>query len=282
MSRTAGWVLLLAGAAGALAAADRPVASAARVDWPGARVVIDAVLAPDPVVANVSKARAQAEEEIRRQLPGILQAFLGKLLLDSTRTVGEALERGDAGDPDTLHRFPGRFLATSLSPDLREVRLRCEIPLYGADGLLTPFVTHSRPAPMRRVLSFVPSRAFTGLVIDARGLAPRPLRPALAIRLYDPQMRLLLELPMCDPEAVRRWGMAAGTDRYTDDVAGSEAPFRERIGAQPLRTLARGVYGQNGTDLILPDDAARLLLCREENRVLLRQGRILLITDPQP
>ncbi len=286
------WTVLLLAASAAvnarpLAAADREVGSRVTVDWPRGQVVIDATLELDGRVANVSKARALAEEEIRQRLPGILQEFLARLPLDSWQTVGERISQPDLPAADALQRFPGRIRASSLTPNLREVRLRCEVPLYGPGGVFEPFVTHTHPSPMRRVLGFAPSRPFTGLVIDARGLLPtvgsadpQPVRPALSIRLLGPRLEPVLELPMCDPQAVRGRGMAAYTDRYTDE--GSELAFRERIGADPLRVMARGVYGRLATDLILPEEAVRALLAREENRALLRQGRILIVIDPQP
>jgi hypothetical protein len=43
--------------------------------------------------------------------------------------------------------------------------------------------------------------------------------------------------------------------------------------------MARGVFGRNATDLLLPREAARQLLSREGNRQLLREGRILIILD---
>lgn len=277
----AGLLLAAAGCRQAGAQDGLPVERSFRVDWPRALLAIEVSRALDPAIPNVSKARAQAEEEIRLQLPGMAQEALAALPLDSSRTVGEALERGEPGDPDVLHVFPGRLLGSSLSPDLRRVRVRCELPLYGTDGLLTPFITHTRASPVRRVLGFTPARAFSGVVIDARGLNP-PLRPAVAIRLFDPQLRPVLEPLMSRPESARAWGMAAYTDRYGADPAAAEEPFRGRIGELPLRTLARAVFGKNGTDLVLADEAARALLGRKENRALLEEGRVLIILDPQP
>jgi hypothetical protein len=55
----------------------------------------------------------------------------------------------------------------------------------------------------------------------------------------------------------------------------------ERIGAAPLRTVARGVFGINGTDLLLPGEAVDRLLVREANRELLSQGRVLIVIGDQ-
>ena len=82
---------------------------------------------------------------------------------------------------------------------------------------------------------------------------------------------------MCDPEALKRWGGVAAYE-YSADEATLKAN-EERVGVLPLRTMARGVFGRNATDILLSADAARQLLSREQNRALLREGRILIILD---
>ena len=128
----------------------------------------------------------------------------------------------------------------------------------------------------------MPTRNFSGLVIYAKGELPahgkdarEAVRPAVFPKLYDEDMNLLLSVQMCDPAYLEKWGMAA----YTDSEAGSA--FLERIGAVPLRTVARGVFGINSTDLLLPSDAVQRLLVREANQTMLRQGRVLIVIDSE-
>jgi hypothetical protein len=99
------------------------------------------------------------------------------------------------------------------------------------------------------------------------------VEPALRPRLFDEDMNPVLTAEMCDPHFLVDWGLAAYA--YSDE----EAPFRQRIGDLPLRTMARGVFGRNATDLLLPKDVVRQLLSREANRQLLRECRILIILD---
>jgi len=87
----------------------------------------------------------------------------------------------------------------------------------------------------------------------------------------------VLSPQMCDPQALRRWGVAAYAYSSLEEAL---APFEDRVGPTPLRTRARGVFGRNATDLLLSTEAARQLLSRAHNRDLLRDGRILIILDP--
>ena len=58
-----------------------------------------------------------------------------------------------------------------------------------------------------------------------------------------------------------------------------EPGYTERIGLNPLRTMARGVFGKNSTDIIIPREVARQLLAVEENHRLLLEGRVLVVLN---
>lgn len=58
-----------------------------------------------------------------------------------------------------------------------------------------------------------------------------------------------------------------------------ESAYRDRIGANPLRVIARGVFGQNRTDPIISLSDSAQILSRPENLKLLQEGRIVIICD---
>jgi hypothetical protein len=53
----------------------------------------------------------------------------------------------------------------------------------------------------------------------------------------------------------------------------------KRIGDNPLRIVARGLFGAVPTDPIIDRDDALLILSSEHNRQLLREGRIVIVLD---
>jgi hypothetical protein len=201
---------------------------------------------------------------------------------DSYRTIGERLkedqllfQRLESAAVDSVSKRYSR-----VREDLREIQVQYRFPFYGEGGFVVPLITHSRPYPVERKLGFVPSRNFTGLVIYAGGELPahgkdirQKVRPALFPTLYDEDMNRILSVEMCDPNFLKRWGMVAYSDSEGD------AALLERIGAAPLRTVARGVFGINATDLLLPKEAVDRLLVREANRELLSRGRVLIVID---
>jgi hypothetical protein len=231
---------------------------------------------------NFARNRQATESALEQRLEAVfLQSVLG-LPVSSRETVGAFLGTQPAVLGD-LRRVVGRAVkrASSLTPEMEDVRLRYTIPLYGEGGLLSIFAPRGGPTPLEPYLGFVPSAAYTGLVIFVQGAYPAygregvetSLRVCLFPRLYDTDLRLVLDVAQVDRSSLLAWGMVA----YSNDL--DEVLYAERVGANPLRTVARGVFGVGNTDIVISREMARLLLSREENRVLLREGRILVILD---
>jgi hypothetical protein len=98
-------------------------------------------------------------------------------------------------------------------------------------------------------------------------------RPALFPRLFDENMSVILEKGMCAPEALAAWGMVGYATSLDDPVV------LQRAGALPLRLVARGVFGDNSTDIVIPTEAALQLLTLQQNIELLREGKVVIIYD---
>lgn len=227
-------------------------------------------------------ARFQAESRIEETLPALYLEAVEGIPVDSYENVGQRLQASDAlfRSLSELAVRGAQKQSSSFSEDMHRVLVRYRFPFYGPEGLIAPFVQHERPFPIPRILGFTPTSSFTGILIFARGELPshgktvsQRANPALLPRLFDEDMNPVLAPEMCDPKFLVRWGVAGYS--FSDD----ETPFRQRIGELPLRTMARGVFGRNATDLLLPREAALQLLSREANRRLLREGRILIILD---
>ncbi len=258
---------------------DRPIRSEARTDWERNLYILSLEADLPDEGANLPSARLSMERAIAGELPAIFRERVSAFPVDSFTTVGERIP--DA--PELRLRLEdlagaGTRNLSRLSVDLSRFSMEYRYSIF--PQLASLFVRHSTPYAPPELLEYVPTTRYTGLVIDARGLLPvhgsedrRPLTPSLFPRLFDEQMRLLLEKEMMDPEILIRQGPAAFTSG-TDESA-----FRSRIGDRPLRTMATGLFGKNATDPMLPLDAARRLLSRPENRRLLQEGRILIICD---
>ncbi len=258
---------------------DRQIVVSQQIDWQRGILILEVALAIQAKEFNPSS-RFEAEQEIERLLPGLFMSSAVEIPFDSYRTIGERLkedrllfQRMEATAVDSVSKQYSR-----VREDLGEIHVQYRFPFYGEGGFVVPLIAHSRPYPVERKLGFVPSRNFTGLVIYAEGELPahgkdirQQVRPAVFPTLYDEDMNPIFSVQMCDPAFLQRWGMVAYSDSEADSA------LLERIGAAPLRTVARGVFGINATDLLLPNDAVARLLVREANREMLSQGRVLIV-----
>lgn len=246
-------------------------------DWQSGTLQIDLAT---PVIregANAPAAIHRAEREIDRRFPSEVFTSLLPLRLDSERIVEDVVrERPSlAADIAGLATLAQRGLPRP-SPALDQVSNRFRVPIF--PHFVELFIQHQFPFRMEELVSWVPSREFSGVVIYAAEPVPLHgtretvrIRPAILPEIYDTNLRPVLEQDMMDPAAIRRWGVVAYTDQLSEDE------WRARIGTTPLRVMARRAYGIQPTDLVISVEDADRLLVNEHNRELLRQGRILVI-----
>ena len=171
-----------------------------------------------------------------------------------------------------------KLTASHLTPDLSQFVVTYTLDLF--PEVIRLFIQHTYPYPTPRILTYEPTTAFSGIVIFMKGLYPvhgeqnsTSLNPALFPKIFDTNMRLVLEKDMMDPSVLKNWGVVA----YTDSL--NEKLFTDRIGFTPLRIKAAGIFGKQYTDIIIPLEAARKILYSPQNRKLLTEGKILVICD---
>ena len=250
-------------------------------DWRHGEIYIGVVAEVDDARYPLPKAKQVAAAKIEDQISAMFMDSLAHILVDSHDRLSDVVQR----DVDTFDRVGAvvqrkRREPMYLSRDLQWLNVRYAFPLTGLGSILASLVVHERPYPMPRRLGFVPTKEFSGLVVYAKGTydavgktGKEAIRPALFPRIFDEQMNLILDRYRCYPDSLRRWGMVS----YVDSV--DEEGTLDRIGFEPLRTIARAVFGRHSTDIVVSTDIARKLLANEHNIELLREGRILVILD---
>jgi hypothetical protein len=227
--------------------------------------------------------RNQAEELIAAEYPSLLQPLILSIPVDSSDTIGDLVNRGvfslrETGDM----AIASRKIAPALSADLRSLAAGYTIAL---DMVSAAFVQHSRPAELFRTLSPVPSASYTGIIIIAREALPihgrntaSVLLPCLFPKIWDTDMNLIYERNHTDPRIasiIVRYAREESIFRPTP--SGLSAELESLVGSNPLRIFARGVFGVRPTDPIIDREDALAIISSENNRRLLREGRVALI-----
>lgn len=215
---------------------------------------------------------------IQQNRSSLLKNAYLSVLVDSSHRVGSYLaeEKISLTDINSVINN-GKNTAPILSQELQNAIIYHQNPLQDIANL---FVKHNVPyAP-----SFFPfgtaSKVYTGILIDARGQLPvhgeyssEKLNPCLFPKIWNKNMNLIYEKNMVDPAQTKKQSIVF----YTGTL--DESKYRDRIGTEPLRIIARGIFGDNRTDPIISNDDAERILAKKENIELLRQGKIVIVCD---
>jgi hypothetical protein len=109
---------------------------------------------------------------------------------------------------------------------------------------------------------------YTGIVIDARGLA---IRPALLPKIFDESGRAIYAPAEVDAEAAVQRGYVAYAKTF------EQAPARARVGDQPLVLRARRVAGEARVDLVLSSADAAQIHNHVATQLLLKRCQVLIM-----
>jgi hypothetical protein len=260
------------------AAEDGPLLWTSSVDWNKAEVVLTI---ESPVATggmNLPAGEFSSERKIDQALPGIFLKAVSTILVDSLSRVADYYEKNSYYASELLRIAElGTKGFPRYSRTLNRVSISYTYPLHPLLGAL--FISHKKAADIPRDIRWSPSARFTGIVITAQ--KPLPVHgeaytasvvPCIFPEIFNEDMEPVLLHDMGDPAFLSRWGSAAYSRSF------DEESWEARIGRTPLRIVAAGLFGKSPTDLIIRNEDARRILSRPENRRLLAEGRILIIT----
>lgn len=228
---------------------------------------------------NRATAAYNANQIWRSYLPHILSQSLHLIPLNESESAAQGVANINYARTivDTLANN-ARLTHSGLSTDFQNVQGVYEISIYPTiTGL---FNTHTQTQPVPKSFNWVASDNYSGIVIFATGELPihgantrGVARPALQPKIYDEQLRLILENQMVPATISTQQGLVAYDTKYRVEE------WTQRIGRYPIRLIARGLLSSAGSALIIDDRDANMLLFRDHNRNLIANGRILIILN---
>jgi hypothetical protein len=252
------------------------------VEWDIMNITAEVSL--DLASANIKlpAGRTQAETLIGAEYLRLIRPGILNLPVDSSSTIAGLIDRGEFSLLGAENLALGAVtVPPSLSPDLQRLSAAYSVSLTGVGAGL---IRHSRPAEIPRTLSPVPAPAYTGIIIIADGELPvhgknsaaLPV-PCLFPKIWDTGMNLIYERNMLEPRNAAMVRYARADSVFRPTPSGLSAEIAALTGQHPLRILARGVFGELPTDPIIDRADALLIISSEENRRLLREGRVVMV-----
>ena len=229
--------------------------------------------------------RPMGEETLKTVYPSLLRPHLLSIRVDSNTTIRDLVDRGEIslGELDRFSR-EAAGIPPFLSADFTRMIGRYTINL---EALSSSLLRHRRAVESNIPLIPAQTSDYTGIIIIANEELPihgrnsRALaEPCLFPKIWDTDMNLIYERNMLESgggKLMARYAIQESIFRPTpsgldDDLAGF-------LGQRPLRIIARGVFGARPTDFIIDRDDALKILSSENNRRLLREGRVLLVLN---
>ena len=252
--------------------------SSSKVDWSKSTLTSDITLDTFKAGIPMPSGKAVSMNRIQMELPVLVKDPLLSLYADDTRTLGDLVLEGNL-TLDALTRIideskktPPYFMNATNS-----LKTTDTINLHKIGALL---VKHRTPYVQDKPIERISSRAYTGIVIDARGVIPvqgehvkSEVYPCLFPKIWNENMDLIYERNMVLPEIAKEKGIV-------DYLPGQGSNKKtERAGSDPLWITARKVYGVNRCDPVISKEDYLRITTVPANLELLKQGKIVILLD---
>ena len=255
---------------------DATMAARSRIDWSKKAFTSDVSL--DIVKAGIPmpSGKSSAVNKIQMELPILVKDTLLSIYADDTRTLADLVLEGTL-TLDELTRIIDNSHHTPASFENGGTRLQTEhnIKLQEIGSLL---VKHHTPYTQRKPIQRIASRAYSGIIIDARGVLPvqgefvsSEVQPCLFPKIWDEDMTLVYERNMVDPATAKEKGIVSYAADKTVHI------YEESVGKDPLWITAKKVYGVYRCDPVISHDDYLRITTVAENLKLLQEGKVLIL-----
>lgn len=254
------------------------LSSRSKVDWTTRKFISSITLDTEKAGISLPNGRNSAESLIKIKTPALLKDPVLSLYVDSANYLGDMIVE----DTITLEQVTNIVEEAKQTP-----------PLFSEDGKTADttntidmknigklLVRHKYPYTPEEPIDIVSSRAYSGIIIDARGALPvhgeyisSEIFPAFFPTIWDEEMNIVYEKNIAEKDIVSEEGLV----HY--DWQDNFSLYKDRIGGDPLYIRAYKVYGRNRTDPIIRRKDALKIITVEENRKLLSQGKIVVLLD---
>lgn len=246
------------------------------IDWSAGRFSSTVRVDLSSAKLKMPTGRTQAEEDTDRTFPDLVRPVLYRLPVDSSSDIEDQIDQGVLSAAEVEAVIEGaQDSPSTLSPDLLTLSRTYTVALRDLAG---PLIRHRRAIEPPTVMEPRATRPYTGIVIYADESLPvrgtRETAPASAClfpKVWDTGMNLVYERNMMTPEDAKTRGILRYASRGTLDAQA------DLVGTDPLRILARELFGTRATDPVIDRDDALKILSSPENRRLLTEGRIVIV-----
>ena len=254
---------------------DTKIEAISSVNWITKEFVTNISLDTKKANIQMPSGKKVASTYIKSKMLPLIQPPLLSLFENSENDLSEAVINEDLS-LEQVYKFimAGHKTPDVFSKDLKYLNTTNTTNINDIGKLL---VRHNYAYNPQKPIESVPSRAFTGIIIDARGAYPvhgeyvkSEVYPCFFPEIWDDQMNSIYEKNIVNPATVTSKGLVGY--HYSDDAA-------DYVGSDPLYIKASQVYGRNRTDPVIKHRDALKILTVSENIKLLQEGKVVILLD---
>jgi len=273
-------LLLTMFSSGFVFAIEPSVESTSEINWITRRFTSNLSLDTKKAGLKMPSGKKKASALIKSKMPQLIQSPLLSLYTDSSSTLEDAVINEYISLDDVFHFITNGY----KTPDVftSDASSLYSTNTLEVDKLGQKLVRHKYGYEPEEPIDIVPSRAYSGIIIDARGALPvhgefvqDTVNACFFPTIWDENMNIIYEKNEADPEYIKNMGLVS----Y--DYSDSNERYVERIGTDPLYIKATEVFGINRTDPIIKRKDALKILTIPENLKLLNEGKVVILLEEE-
>ena len=272
-------IFTLSCASGAFAS-EPSLESTSEINWITRRFTSNLSLDTKKAGLEMPSGKKKASALIKSKMSQLIQPPLLALYTDSSSTLEDFVIDEELSLDDVYHFIMNGY----KTPDVftNDASLLYSTNTLEIDKIGQNLVKHKYGYTPEDPIDLVPSRAYSGIIIDARGALPvhgefisEKTNACFFPTIWDENMNIIYEKNSADPQVI----IEAGLVNY--DYSNNTERYSSRVGNDPLYIKATEVYGINRTDPVIKRTDALKILTIPENVELLKQGKVVILLDQE-
>ena len=252
--------------------------STSEINWITRKFTSNLTLDTKKAGLEMPSGKKKASSLIRSKMSQLIQPPLLALYTDSSSSLEDCVI-DEKLSLDDLYSF---IMNGYKTPDVftSDASSLYSTNTLEIDHLGQLMVKHNYGYSQEEPIDLVPSRAYSGIIIDARGqltvhgeFVNDKVNACFFPTIWDENMNIIYEKNTANPQIVKESGLLA----Y--DYSNNTERYLARVGNDPLYIKASEVYGINRTDPVIKRSDALKILTIPENLELLNQGKVVILLD---
>lgn len=249
------------------------------VNWSGGYIEALGIGAPADKSIGKANARPMALRAAKIDAYRNLLEITKGVQVDSTTTIRDFTVESDVINTQVDGLVKGAVVVNQEYMSDGTVEVRVRMPLYGnLSQVMIPASIEKRkdlkppeaaaaPAP---AAASGPPVAYTGMVIDARGIQARP---AMSPRIFDEDGKEVYGSANVDREYAVQQGMSG----YARDLTAAQS--NQRVTNSPVTVKALKTSGAGKADLVISNADAQQIRASAENASFMKKCRVMIVLD---